>query len=235
MSRAILVTGATGFVGRAVVAALAEGERPVVALVRRFVDDLPAGVIQRRSPAIETLDQDGWLSALEGIGAVIHCAAIAHIGPDVPDSQYDAVNHRAVAALADAARIAGIDRIVFLSSIRAQCGPASDEVQTEASTPQPTDAYGRAKLDGERALSASGVPFVILRPVLVVGDEPKGNLRLLARLARDLGRQVRQGRYHQPAMLLTRTGTRLGAQSSASAPLLAGRLRTPVSANRPGV
>ena len=89
-----------------------------------------------------------------------------------------------VAALADAAGVADVRRVVFLSSIRAQCGASSDRIETETSTEQPTDAYGIAKLAGERALAASGVAHVILRPVLIVGEEPKGNLALLARLAR---------------------------------------------------
>jgi len=55
-------------------------------------------------------------------------------------------------------------------------------VLTEADDPQPSDAYGRSKLAAERALARSGVPFTILRPVLVCGPDPKGNLRALLRL-----------------------------------------------------
>jgi nucleoside-diphosphate-sugar epimerase len=54
---------------------------------------------------------------------------------------------------------------------------------SERDTPRPTDAYGRSKLAAERAVAASGVPFTILRPVLVYGPCVKGNLRALMRLA----------------------------------------------------
>lgn len=183
MTGALLVTGATGFVGRALIASLADEPRPVIALVRRLRDDLPAHVIQRIAAPMELLDQDGWLTVLEGVEVVVHLAAIAHIGPDVPEERYDAVNHRAVVALAEAAAAAGVRRIVFMSSIRAQTGAHADSVLSEATPPAPTDAYGHAKLAAEQALAQSGVDHVVLRPTVIVGNEAKGNLALLLRLA----------------------------------------------------
>lgn len=183
MTGAILVTGATGFVGRALLDVLSGLDQPVVALVRGLRTDLPPQVIQRIAGGIEDLDQDGWLTVLEGVDCIIHLAAIAHIGPGVPEDRYEAVNHRAVAAMAEAARLAGVRRIVFLSSIRAQCGASAPEVLTEITPAAPTDAYGRAKLAAEAALARSGVGHVILRPVLIVGEDAKGNLALLMRLA----------------------------------------------------
>ena len=118
-----------------------------------------------------------------GIDAVVHLAGIAHAGPGVAEERYDRVNHRATAALAVAAHDAGVSRFVFVSSIRAQTGPAAERVVSERDTPRPTDAYGRSKLAAERAVAASGVPFTILRPVLVYGPGVKGNLRALMRLA----------------------------------------------------
>jgi nucleoside-diphosphate-sugar epimerase len=85
--------------------------------------------------------------------------------------------------LAAAARDAGVARFVFVSSIRAQTGPTADHVVSERDALRPTDAYGRSKLAAERAVAASGVPFTILRPVLVYGPGVKGNLRALMRLA----------------------------------------------------
>lgn len=183
MTGAILVTGATGFVGRALLAALDGEERTIIALVRRLRTDLPPQVIQRIAGGIEDLDQDGWLTVLEGVDCIIHLAAIAHIGPGVPEDRYEAVNHRAVATMAEAARLAGVRRIVFLSSIRAQCGASTPEPVTEATEPAPTDPYGRAKCAAEQALARAGVEHVILRPVLIVGEDAKGNLALLMRLA----------------------------------------------------
>jgi UDP-glucose 4-epimerase len=120
---------------------------------------------------------------LEGVDYVVHLAGIAHTGSGVPAAEYDRVNHQATAALADAARRAGVKRVVFISTIRAQTGPSADHVLTEDETPQPTDPYGHSKLAAEVALAESGVAFTVLRPVLVYGPGVKGNLRTLARLA----------------------------------------------------
>jgi nucleoside-diphosphate-sugar epimerase len=186
----VLVTGASGFVGRAVVAALAAQGDEVHAAIRVPPDAggdrttgaaFPPGVTIIRHGDLGA-DVD-WTGLLAGIDAVVHLAGIAHAGPGIAEERYDRVNHRATAALAAAARDAGVSRFVFVSSIRAQTGPAADHVVSERNTPRPTDAYGRSKLDAERAVAQSGVPFTILRPVLVYGPGVKGNLRALMRLA----------------------------------------------------
>jgi nucleoside-diphosphate-sugar epimerase len=178
----VLVTGATGFVGRAVVAALAADGDEVHAAVRHAPAlPFPPGVaVALHGDLAEPLD---WAPLLTGIDSVIHLAGIAHAGPGIAEERYDRVNHRATAVLADAARAAGVARFVFVSSIRAQTGPAADHVVTETDEPRPTDSYGRSKLAAERAVARSGVPFTILRPVLVHGPGVKGNLRALMRLA----------------------------------------------------
>jgi UDP-glucose 4-epimerase len=73
---------------------------------------------------------------------------------------------------------------VFLSSIRAQCGPVETEVQTEDMEPKPVDAYGRSKLAAEQGLATLDIDWVALRPVLVYGPGVKGNMAELIRLAR---------------------------------------------------
>jgi UDP-glucose 4-epimerase len=72
---------------------------------------------------------------------------------------------------------------VFISSIRAQSGPAADHALTERDPAAPTDADGRSKLDAEAAVRAAGVPFTILRPVPVYGLRTKGNFAMLLRAA----------------------------------------------------
>jgi UDP-glucose 4-epimerase len=124
-----------------------------------------------------------WRELLADIDVVVHLAGIAHAGRGIAEARYDQVNHVATAALARAAKTAGVQRLIFMSSIRAQTGPASDVVLTEALEPRPTDAYGRSKLAAEAALLRSGLPVTILRPVPIYGTNMKGNLRALMRLA----------------------------------------------------
>jgi UDP-glucose 4-epimerase len=179
VSRA-LVTGAAGFIGRAIVPALVSAGHEVRAASRHRPDFAPpveAAIHGDLGPDVD------WLPLLAGVDFVIHLAGIAHTGPGIPAGDYDRVNHQATAALARAARKAGVKRVVFVSTIRAQTGPQADHVLTEADAPQPTDPYGSSKLAAETALAQSGVDFTVLRPVLVYGLGIKGNLRTLARLA----------------------------------------------------
>ena len=102
----------------------------------------------------------------------------------VPEDDYRVINTEATINLARAARRAGAKRFIFLSSIRAQCGPTADTVLTEALQPSPTDAYGRSKLAAERGLAELDIDWVSLRAALVYGPGVKGNMAQLMRLAR---------------------------------------------------
>ena len=180
MSR-VLVTGASGFIGRALVPALVDAGYDVRAAVRRMPAPF-AWPVEAVTHGELGADVD-WRPLMANVDFVVHLAGVAHTGSGVAATRYDRVNHLATAALAAAARTARIKRLVFLSTIRAQAGPRSDYILTEADAPRPTDPYGRSKLAAEVALARSGANFTVLRPVLVYGPGVKGNLRTLVRLA----------------------------------------------------
>ena len=178
----ILVTGASGFVGRALVAELASAGHSVRAAMRQ-----PADVFARSVEVVAVSDLTRpveWRTLLKGIETVVHLAGIAHAGPGIAEDTYDRVNRLATAELAGAARAIGIRHLVFISSIRAQSGPSSPDVLRETDVPRPTDAYGRSKLAAEDALRAANLPYTILRPVLIYGPGVKGNLARLVEMAR---------------------------------------------------
>jgi UDP-glucose 4-epimerase len=179
----VLVTGASGTIGRPLVAALAGAGYAVRAAVRdRRALAFPAGLeIVRLGDLAGPVD---WTPLLAGVDAVVHLAGIAHIGRRFTESQYDRINHLATAELARAAARAGVRHFVFVSSIRAQCDMHADHVLSEADTARPTEPYGRSKLAAENAVRAAGLPYTILRPVLVYSPDARGNLASLIRLAR---------------------------------------------------
>ena len=179
----MLITGASGFIGRAVITAFSRGEYTLRAAVRRPPHPAfaPGVEVVRHPDLSQSFD---WRPLLDGVDAVVHLAGIAHTGSGVAPELYDRVNHRATAELATAAATAGIKHFVFISSIRAQSGPAADHALTERDEAAPTDAYGCSKLAAEAAVRSAGVPFTILRPVLLYGPGAKGNFALLLRAAR---------------------------------------------------
>jgi nucleoside-diphosphate-sugar epimerase len=177
-----LITGASGFVGRAAVGAFARQGFAVRAAMRRPPPPpLPTGIEIVELPDLAS-DFD-WQPLLSGVDRVIHLAAIADAAAATP-VLHDRVNRSATEKLALAAASAGVSRFVFISSIRAQSGPSADHALTERDPPTPSDAYGRSKLAAEVAVRAAGVPFSILRPVQLYGPGVKGNFSLLLRVAR---------------------------------------------------
>jgi nucleoside-diphosphate-sugar epimerase len=178
----ILVTGASGFVGRALVEDLAAQGHRVRAAMRQ-----PADIFSRAVEVVAVSDLARpleWRPLLSDINAVVHLAGIAHITSGIAEDLYDRVNRAATAALAAAAARDRIERLVFVSSIRAQAGPACDHPLTETDAPHPVDAYGRSKLAAEEAIRGASLPFTILRPALIYGPGVKGNLADLVQLAR---------------------------------------------------
>jgi nucleoside-diphosphate-sugar epimerase len=177
----IALTGATGFIGRHLLRELGRRGYRLRVLLRR-----PSTVpLDCASAVIGDLARPSNMAqALADADAVIHSAGIAHAMSGVPEDDYRALNTESTIALAHAAERAGVRRFVFMSSVRAQCGPTTDSVQTEAMPPQPTDAYGRSKLAAEQGLAGLDIDWVALRPVVIYGQGVKGNIAELMRLAR---------------------------------------------------
>jgi nucleoside-diphosphate-sugar epimerase len=177
----IALTGATGFIGQYLIRELPKRGYRLRVLLRR-----PSTIpLESASAVIGDLARPQNMSAaLAGADAVIHSAGIAHAMSGVPEDDYRLLNTEATIRLAQAAQRAGVRRFVFLSSIRAQCGPVEDDVQTESIEPKPIDAYGRSKLAAEQGLATLDIDWVALRPVLVYGAGVKGNMAALVRLAR---------------------------------------------------
>ena len=179
MAERILVTGASGFVGPHVVAALSEAGYSL-RLAQRRPGPVPDGV-----EAVVTGDLAAprdWRAALSGIDHVVHMAGLAHAGPGLDEALYQRVNAGATLALAEAAEHAGVRRFVLLSSIKALSG-AFDGRLSDADRPAPDDAYGRSKRAAEQGLAARDLDWVALRPVLVYGSGVKANMAALLRLA----------------------------------------------------
>jgi nucleoside-diphosphate-sugar epimerase len=178
----VLVTGASGTIGRPLAEALAAHGHDVQAAMRNpGAQTFPAGVEVVRLPDLAA--PVDWQPLLAGVEAVVHLAGIAHTGSR-SEAMYDRINHAATEELARACARCGIRHLVLVSSIRAQSGPHADGTLTETDVPQPTEPYGRSKLAAERAVRDAGVPHTILRPVLVYAPGARGNLANLIRLAR---------------------------------------------------
>lgn len=182
----ILVTGAGGFIGRALCPVLAARGHRVIAGLR---GELSPGAqpIAGAEPRIlgEIAPGRDWRGALNDVDLVIHLAQRAHrrvVGDAL------AGEPKAAAALARGAAQAGVRRMLYMSSIKAtgETTPPGRAFRAD-DPPHPEDAYGRAKLASEQALiqvaEQTGIELVILRPPLVYGPGVAGNFRALVRLA----------------------------------------------------
>ena len=153
----IALTGATGFVGQYLLRELPKRGHRVRALLRRPIA-MPSYITTATIGDLR--HPQNMMTALEGVDAVIHSAGIAHATSGVPEDDYRAINTAGTVALALASRRSQVKRFVFLSSIRAQCGPTADTVMTEGLEPKPTDAYGRSKLAAEHDLAEIDLDWV---------------------------------------------------------------------------
>jgi nucleoside-diphosphate-sugar epimerase len=189
----ILVTGATGAVGPRVVAALHDAGYRIRTL---SIDSPPDGVwpdgVEARIGDIA--DPASVQSAMQDVDGVIHLAALLHIVNPSPALQekYERINVGGTATVVEAARQAGVGRLVFFSTI-AVYGASSGDVLTEDSPTHPDSFYSQTKLDAERIVFAAkredGKPLgTVLRLGAVYGARIKGNYqRLLFALAGNLG------------------------------------------------
>jgi nucleoside-diphosphate-sugar epimerase len=185
----ILITGATGFVGKALVQRLlADDEsRRLVVAVRRGGQRWPEQVLPTVTGDLNP--STDWSIALEGVAVVVHSAARVHVMHDTeadPLTAFRVVNVDGTLNLARQAAAEGVKRFVFISSVKVN-GESTPPGRafTEADPPNPQDAYGQSKHEAEqglRQLSAdTGMEVVIIRPPLVYGPGVKANFAALMR------------------------------------------------------
>jgi nucleoside-diphosphate-sugar epimerase len=182
MTGHVLVTGASGFIGKHLTSTLAKQGWQVRAAARD-PSRIPARAEVERVAMPDLAHPADWSNLLAGISHIVHLAGIAHAPGSLPDGLYHCINAQAVGELAKQAS-GKVGRLVFMSSVRAQAGLSAERPLTERDRPEPTDAYGRTKLEAERLVAASGVAFTVLRPAVVYGKGVKGNIASLATLAK---------------------------------------------------
>ena len=182
----LLVTGATGFVGAALTSRLlSDGRHAVRVALRRGAEHLPAAV--ERVMVADLAPDTSWGTALDGVDTVIHLAARVHVMHDEEGdslAEFRRVNVAGTLQLARQAAQAGVQRFVFLSSVKV------NGEETRAGRPfgpddpvQPTDPYGISKYEAERGLrelaSGTRMQLVVVRSPLVYGPGVKANFLTL--------------------------------------------------------
>ncbi|KTG16291.1 MULTISPECIES: SDR family oxidoreductase [unclassified Guyparkeria] len=183
----VLVTGASGFVGRALTERLVSLQgRRARAGVRMESRSVPAGAV----PVVVDLQDasSDWSEALDDVTAVVHCAARVPGATNGDEAAYRQVNVDGTLRLAKAASDAGVRRFVFLSSVKVngESSPVGKPF-TPNDSPAPEDAYGRSKLEAETGLlelaRETGMEVVIVRSPLVYGPGVGGNFEMMRRWA----------------------------------------------------
>lgn len=182
----VLITGASGFVGKALTSALVTNGYLVRGTYRNAkIESMPGSEWVHT----EDLASAPFGELLRDCDYVVHLAALAHqVGREVPAADFDRVNHQATAEIARAvAASTSVRRLIFVSSIGAVCSFSDSPVTSETEC-RPDSDYGQSKRNAELAvrkiLAATPQDYCIIRPSLVYGPGNPGNMLRLMRLTR---------------------------------------------------
>ena len=172
----ILITGASGFIGKRLVSALNTEKNTLSALSRSNIPGIETVVCNLQFEKISR-------EALKGVDIVFHLAGIAHDSSsqeDQKESKYIAVNFNATKNLTNLAAKSGVKKFIFLSSVKAGGNIMSSHSMSESDQSKPDGIYGRTKREAELQVIKIGkqskMHVSIIRSALVYGPSMKGNL-----------------------------------------------------------
>ncbi|HEY2509239.1 MAG TPA: NAD-dependent epimerase/dehydratase family protein [Polyangiaceae bacterium] len=160
----VAVTGATGFIGRAIAREAAGRGFEVVAPYR---SSPPSGEDLLRPSGIRWVAWDAWERGDERFDVVVHSAALRH-RHGVAAEEYERVNIDLTDRVVERARRAKVNRFVYVSSIATYGWPSNLPID-ESFPPNPVGRYGASKVETERRVRASGLPLTIVQPSITYG------------------------------------------------------------------
>jgi nucleoside-diphosphate-sugar epimerase len=185
----ILVTGASGFIGRELCSELLRRGYIPRGVYRSFASKVQLQT-DIDSVIVNSFDQvTDWHEALRNIDVVINLVARVHVMQEVaidPLAEYRRINVEGNLRLARQAALSGVKRFIYLSSIKVN-GESTEAGRpfTADDIPAPVDPYGISKLEAEQALHQiareTGMEIVIIRPPLVYGPGVKANFASMMR------------------------------------------------------
>lgn len=191
--KTVLITGANGFLGRAVCKRALEEDLAVRGVLRKKIDKEDTNLAAQVERIIigDINDSTDWSSALTDCDVVIHLAARVHVMKETADSplaEFRLVNVLGTEHLARSAAAAGVKRLVYVSSIGVNGASTPAQPFSENDVVQPHSPYALSKWEAEQALqkisAETGLEVVIVRPPLVYGANAKGNFATLLSVVR---------------------------------------------------